>query len=252
MKKNNTPAGFALGHATGDGNPGALAALVPRRQPRRREREGRHQLARDRQGARIRASRSTRPSSPAPRPGTTRRTTRRSWRATSTCTNNGISIYAAAKTREPEDRRRHGPRRTCRSARSASRRSSSSPSRSWPSTSPRRRTPARRSSPSCWRRRTTIPGWRRRRATCRTRWPTTTRTRSGRADPKNDGLRRGGPSGTLAAGGLAPVSEKHGRGARRLRGRRHVRQLLHRPRGREERDRERRAPGASASSAEHT
>ena len=55
LKANNTPAGFALGHATGDAN--ALAALDPvgpRRLHRRQGRQGHHQLAGDREGAGIR------------------------------------------------------------------------------------------------------------------------------------------------------------------------------------------------------
>ena len=85
LKKNNTPAGFALGHASGDANAWMHWVLwSPRRLHGRQERQGHHQLARDREGARIRQGAVPTLSFPASRPGTTRRTTRRSWRASST------------------------------------------------------------------------------------------------------------------------------------------------------------------------
>jgi len=54
LKRNNTPAGFALGHASGDANTWlhwALWAL-----PRRQGRQGHHQLTGDSQSARVRQS----------------------------------------------------------------------------------------------------------------------------------------------------------------------------------------------------
>ena len=55
MKKNNTPGGLALGHASGDGNAWMHWCLWAHGgNARRQERQGHHQLAGDREGARIR------------------------------------------------------------------------------------------------------------------------------------------------------------------------------------------------------
>ncbi len=147
LKKNNTPAGFALGHATGDGNTWCHWALWSH-------------------GANlVDANEKIVINSPETAkaleyvkslyetfvPGTV------SWNDSSNnkaflagdlyLTNNGISIYAAAKKDNPklaEDMDHAvwpiGP--------AASRPSSSSPSRSWPSSIRRRPMPARRSWPS--------------------------------------------------------------------------------------------------------
>ena len=63
---------------------------------RRQERQGGHQFAGDREGARITPRRSSTTWCRASPRGTTPSTTRRSWPARSPWTNNGISIYVAA------------------------------------------------------------------------------------------------------------------------------------------------------------
>ena len=137
----------------------ALDPVGPRRLPGRQGRQGHHQFARDREGARILqgavrhlhsghrvverlVEQQGVPGGRTPSAPTTasRSTSRR-------------------RTMRP---RRISPRtwitRSGRSARSASRPSCSSAFRSWRSTSPSSRKPRRPSSPSCWRRRTTIRG----------------------------------------------------------------------------------------------
>ena len=77
-----------------------LAALDPvgsRRLHRRQGRQGHHQLARDRQGAGVLQGAVRHLHLGRRRPGTTRPTTRRSWPASCYLTANGISIYVAAK-----------------------------------------------------------------------------------------------------------------------------------------------------------
>jgi hypothetical protein len=55
LKAKGTPAGFALGHAVGDGNAWSqLAPVAAGRQARRRAQQRRHQQPRDDRGARVR------------------------------------------------------------------------------------------------------------------------------------------------------------------------------------------------------
>ena len=139
----------------------ALDPVGPRRLHRRQGRQGHHQLAGDREGAGILSRRCPTPSFPASRRGTTRPTTRRSWRANCTAPPTASRSTSRPRTIRP---RRSSPRtpitRCGRSARSASRPNCSSAFRSWRSTSPSIRTPRRPSSPSCWRRRTSTSGCR--------------------------------------------------------------------------------------------
>ena len=82
------------------------------------------------------------PSSLASRPGTTRPTTRRSWPASCICTNNGISIYVAAKDDPTKKELADDTYHACgQSVRSASRPNCSCACRSWRSSSPSPRTP---------------------------------------------------------------------------------------------------------------
>ena len=97
LKKNNTPAGFALGHATGDANGWLHWVLVgSRRLYRRQERQGHHQLAGDREGAGILQGAFRHLYS---RHGLVERwSNNKAFLAGDLyCTANGISIYVAAK-----------------------------------------------------------------------------------------------------------------------------------------------------------
>ena len=160
LKKNNTPAGFALGHASGDANawlhwilwghgaytvdkddkviinsPETVKALEYCQGAVRHLHSRRRVLERllQQQGVPVRAN--------CIAPPTASRSTSR------------------PRTIRP---RRNSPRtpitRCGRSVRSASRPNCSSRFRSWRSTSPSIRTPRRPSSPSCWRRKTSTSG----------------------------------------------------------------------------------------------
>ena len=160
LKKNNTPAGFALGHASGDANGwlhwmlwGTAAYTVDK-----------NDKVIINSPETVKALEYCKALSDTFIPGTA------SWNDGSNnkaflagdlyCTANGISIYVRGEGRSDQEgtHRGHLSRAIIPSVRSASRPNCNSRFRSWRSTSPNTRTRRRPSSPSCWRRKTTRSG----------------------------------------------------------------------------------------------
>ena len=229
LKKNNTPAGFALGHATGDAN-GWLHWILWG--------HGAYTVDKDdkviiNSPETVKALEYCKALSDTFIPG--RRvlerlapTTRRSLPANSIAPPTASRSTSPPRTTRP---RRISPRipitRCGRSGRSASRPNCNLRFRSWRSTSPNIRTRRRPSSPSCWRRRTTTSG-------CRARAGYLTQTlnaydSAAGLDRRSEepGVRQASKR-ALPASGIGTVGRKGGDRDRRLHRGRHVRQLLHR------------------------
>ena len=137
LKKNNTPAGFALGHASGDANGwlhwalwahgGNLSTRTTRSSSTRRRPRRRSNI----QGA-LRHLHSR-----ASRPGTTAPTTRRSWPASSTAPSTASRSTSPRRTTDQEGSRRgHESRAYAGRPDRQADRIASRASRSWSSTSP--------------------------------------------------------------------------------------------------------------------
>ena len=208
LKKNNTPAGFALGHATGDAN-GWLHWVL----------WGHGAYTVDKNDKVIINSPETAKAleyckalSDTFIPGTASwndgPTTRRSWPA------NSIAPPTASRSMLPRRTirtRRISPTtpttRCGRSVRSASRPNCSLRFRSWRSTSPNIRMPRRPSSPSCWRRNSSRSGCRARGGILPTRSTPTNSAPVWTADPKNQVFSQASKR-ALPASGIGTPGEK--------------------------------------------
>ena len=209
LKKNNTPAGFALGHATGDANAWLHWILWG---------HGAYTVDKDdkviiNSPETAKALEYCKALSETFIPGVA------SW---NDCSNNKAFLAGElylhrqrhldlrrrqGRSEQEGSRRGHLPRAVAGRARSASRPNCSSRSRSWPSTSPSIRTRRRPSSPSCWRRKTTRSG-------CRARAGYLTHTLNAydaapvwTADPKNAVFGQASKR-ALPASGIGKLGEK--------------------------------------------